>query len=109
MKVSDVRQVGSISHVALQVPQTFHRITCQSHLDLPEDRWKYFIDKVGGPGPHTPIPIFLCQLFYMYMYVSLVWESVYVHVQKVILGTASKPSIKATTCIYMYYCSLLAL
>ncbi len=34
--------------VALQLPQTFHRVQCESHLQLAQDRWTYFIEKVSN-------------------------------------------------------------
>jgi hypothetical protein len=37
--------------VALQLPQTFHRVQCDSHLQLAQDRWTYFVEKVNN----TPI------------------------------------------------------
>ena len=50
VKVCELRYPGSVAKVALQLPQTFHRVQCESHLQLPQARWTYFIEKVGACG-----------------------------------------------------------
>ena len=48
VKVTELRCPGSIAMVALQLPQTFHRVQCESHLQLPQARWNYFVEKVNN-------------------------------------------------------------
>ena len=51
VKVCELKYPGSVAMVALQLPQTFHRFQCESHLQLAEARWTYFVEKVNN----TPI------------------------------------------------------
>ena len=37
---------GSICQIGFQLSQVFHKIECQSPIELPEARFKFFIDKV---------------------------------------------------------------
>lgn len=46
VKVCEVGYEGSISQVAIHLPQTFHKIHSQSHIELPEARFTYFIENV---------------------------------------------------------------
>jgi U3 small nucleolar RNA-associated protein 25 len=40
-------QVGTISQIAFQLPQVFHRINCDTPIDLPKARFEFFTEKVS--------------------------------------------------------------
>ena len=39
-------QTGAICRIGFQLGQVFHRLECDSPIDLPEARFQFFIDKV---------------------------------------------------------------
>ena len=53
VKVNDVSHAGTICQVVALLPQVFHRVESQIILDLPDARFKYFIDKVVLLKPCT--------------------------------------------------------
>ena len=46
-------QTGSICQIGFQLAQMFHRIECDSPIDLPEARFNFFIEKVCHGGVFT--------------------------------------------------------
>lgn len=50
VRVSEANHDGCVAAVALQVPQTFHRIDCQSYRQLPAARLSYFVEQVRENG-----------------------------------------------------------
>ena len=45
--MNDISHAGTICQVVAQLPQMFHRMESQKLLDLPDARFKYFIDKAS--------------------------------------------------------------